>query len=178
MLSLVVAGWFLRRSGSRVSIPMACRHVSAIALSLPEIPMPLRTTRKSTRPRASDRSMVATPHNHNGLPVSGPNRRRRYQRKCSCRDGITQGKTYTSVFYGEGAGCREPNPRIRRREKNVLDMPSYRSGDYTSNWLPVKLDFQQQCGARVTRHLTRAVCKVFPPSYRSRPRVFRQLYDE
>jgi hypothetical protein len=30
-----------------------------------------------------------------------------------------------------GAGCREPNPRIRRREKNVLDMPSYRSGRYT-----------------------------------------------
>jgi hypothetical protein len=23
-----------------------------------------------------------------------------------------------------GAGCREPNPRLRRREKNVLDMPS------------------------------------------------------
>ena len=32
-----------------------------------------------------------------------------------------------------GAGCREPNPRIPRREKNVLDMPSYRSGDYTQN---------------------------------------------
>jgi hypothetical protein len=31
-----------------------------MALSLREIPMPLRTTRKSTRPRASDRSMVAT----------------------------------------------------------------------------------------------------------------------
>jgi hypothetical protein len=30
-----------------------------------------------------------------------------------------------------GAGCREPNPRIPHREKNVLDMPSYRSGDYT-----------------------------------------------
>jgi hypothetical protein len=68
MLSLVVAGWFLRRSGSRVSIPMACRRISAMALSLCEIPMPSRTTRKSTRPRASDRSMVATPHNHNGLP--------------------------------------------------------------------------------------------------------------
>ena len=31
-----------------------------------------------------------------------------------------------------GAGCREPNPRIPHREKNVLDMPSYRSGDYTN----------------------------------------------
>ncbi len=35
-----------------------------------------------------------------------------------------------------GAGCREPNPRIPRREKNVLDMPSYRSGDYTSLTAP------------------------------------------
>jgi hypothetical protein len=25
-----------------------------------------------------------------------------------------------------GAGCREPNPRLRRREKNVLDIPLYR----------------------------------------------------
>lgn len=29
------------------------------------------------------------------------------------------------------AGCREPSPRIRRREKNVLDMPSYRPGHFT-----------------------------------------------
>src|SRR5580692_9291353 len=27
-----------------------------------------------------------------------------------------------------GAGCREPNPRLRRREKNVLDIPLYRTG--------------------------------------------------
>ncbi len=27
-----------------------------------------------------------------------------------------------------GAGCREINLRIRRREKNVLDIPFYRSG--------------------------------------------------
>ena len=38
-----------------------------------------------------------------------------------------------------GAGCREPNPRIPRREKNVLDMPSYRSGDYTKWELLVTL---------------------------------------
>jgi hypothetical protein len=30
-----------------------------------------------------------------------------------------------------GAGCREINLRIRRREKNVLDILFYRSGDYT-----------------------------------------------
>src|ERR1019366_9338963 len=26
-----------------------------------------------------------------------------------------------------GAGCRQPNSRVRRRDKNVLDIPSYRS---------------------------------------------------
>src|SRR5437667_6999876 len=26
-----------------------------------------------------------------------------------------------------GAGCRGENPRLRRREKNVLDIPSYRT---------------------------------------------------
>ena len=70
--SLVVVGWFLRRSGSKVSIPMACRRISAMALSLREIPMPLRITRKSTRPRASDRSMVATPYNHTACQFQDP----------------------------------------------------------------------------------------------------------
>ena len=32
-----------------------------------------------------------------------------------------------------GAGCREPNPRLRRREKNVLDIPLYRPGHFTQN---------------------------------------------
>jgi hypothetical protein len=31
-----------------------------------------------------------------------------------------------------GAGCREINLRIRRREKNVLDILFYRSGVYTN----------------------------------------------
>jgi hypothetical protein len=34
----------------------------------------------------------------------------------------------TSVFHGERAGCHEINLRIRRREKNVLDIPFYRLG--------------------------------------------------
>jgi hypothetical protein len=32
-----------------------------------------------------------------------------------------------------GAGCREPNPRLRRREKNVLDIPLYRTGHSVNN---------------------------------------------
>jgi hypothetical protein len=30
-----------------------------------------------------------------------------------------------------GAGGREPNPRLRWKEKNVLDIPSYRPGHFT-----------------------------------------------
>jgi hypothetical protein len=40
---------------------------------------------------------------------------------------------YSSAFTVSGAGYREPNPLIRRWEKNVLDIPSYRSGHYTQN---------------------------------------------
>ena len=32
----------------------------------------------------------------------------------------------------EGLDCREINPRLRRREKNVLDFPFYRSGVCTN----------------------------------------------
>src|SRR5205823_7174288 len=35
-----------------------------------------------------------------------------------------------------GAGCREINPRLRRREKNVLDIPFYRSDDSAQNPCP------------------------------------------
>jgi hypothetical protein len=43
-----------------------------------------------------------------------------------------------------GAGCREINLRIRRREKNVLDIPFYRPGRYTQ----ISTDFDSiQIGA-------------------------------
>jgi hypothetical protein len=94
ILSLVVVGWFLRRSGSRVSIPIACRRIKCpLALSLCEIPMPSRTTQKSTRPRASDRSMVATPHNHTACQFQDPIGVVATKRRCSCGDGITQSTT-------------------------------------------------------------------------------------
>jgi hypothetical protein len=63
-LCLVVASWFLRRSGSRVSILIACRRTVPLALSLCVNPMPSRITRKSTRPRASDRTLVDTAQPH------------------------------------------------------------------------------------------------------------------
>src|SRR6202795_362212 len=54
-----MAGWFSRRSGSRVSIHNPVRRVLR-ALSLSRNPMPPRITRKSDRRKASDRTMVGT----------------------------------------------------------------------------------------------------------------------
>ena len=60
-----------------VTLMLLMRLKVSVTLSLREIPMPLRTTRKSTRPRASDRSMVATIQPH-GLMRFETDRRRRY----------------------------------------------------------------------------------------------------
>ena len=54
-----MTGWSSRRSGSRVSIHNPVRRVLR-ALSLSRNPMPPRTTRKSDRRKASDRTMVGT----------------------------------------------------------------------------------------------------------------------
>jgi hypothetical protein len=58
--SLVVASRFLRRSGSRESINLRSEALLASAPSHRADPMPPRTTRKSHRPRVSDRTMVDT----------------------------------------------------------------------------------------------------------------------
>src|SRR5207237_6711134 len=63
-----------------LDIPLYRSPVGAqvpVSLSLCEIPMPSRTTRQTTRPRASDRSMVDTVQPH-GLPVSESDRRRHH----------------------------------------------------------------------------------------------------
>ena len=57
--SWIMTGWFFRRSGSRASIHNPVRRVLR-ALSLSRNPMPPRTTRKSDRQKASDRTMVGT----------------------------------------------------------------------------------------------------------------------
>ena len=57
--SRMTAGWFSRRSGSRVSIHNPVRRVLR-ALSLSRNPMPPRITRKSDRRKVSDRTMVGT----------------------------------------------------------------------------------------------------------------------
>ena len=69
-----MTGWFSRRSGSRVSIHNPVRRVLR-ALSLSRNPMPPRTTRKSARRKASDRTMVGTAQPL-CLSASGSDRRR------------------------------------------------------------------------------------------------------
>jgi hypothetical protein len=38
-------------------------------------------------------------------------------------------KTRASLLSDKGLDAANHNPRFRRREKNVLDIPSYRTGD-------------------------------------------------
>jgi hypothetical protein len=124
---------FLRRSGSRVSIPMACRREVPLALSLRETPIPSRTTQESTRPRASDRPMCCQPGNRHGLLASPTDRSRRYSTRMQSR-------------WNHARSAARPNPRLthrgwkvneylsfRSREKNVLDFSSYRPGHSAQN---------------------------------------------
>src|SRR5260370_31626802 len=50
-------------------------------------------------------------------------------------------KTRASLLSDKGLDAANHNPRFRRREKNVLDIPSYRTGDYT---FPMKKDVKEK----------------------------------
>ncbi|MGA3200688.1 MAG: hypothetical protein ABSD89_14980, partial [Halobacteriota archaeon] len=52
-----------------------------------------------------------------------------------------------------GAGWREPNPRLRRRGKNVLDIPLYRAGVIAT----LRLLFARQAKGRRKLVLTRFI---------------------
>ena len=86
-----MAGWFSRRSGSRVSIQNPVRRVLQ-ALSLSRNPMPPRTTRKSDRRKASDRTMVGTAQPV-CLSASGTNGRR-YESTMNLRKRKTHGVSF------------------------------------------------------------------------------------
>jgi len=68
-------------------------------------------------------------------------RRRRYQTKRWNPDGTTQDLTQpedkkakpNASYRGQGLEIKEKFLHFRSREKNVLDIPSYRSGVYTQN---------------------------------------------
>src|SRR6185503_12707249 len=88
--------------------------------SLCVIPMPPRITRESIRPRASDRSMVDTVQPH-GLIRFETDRRRPYQRRCYCLDGITQG--HDTVSHGKWDWMARINPRSGEERKMFLTCP-------------------------------------------------------
>jgi hypothetical protein len=75
--------------------------------------------------------MVDTIQPH-GLTAFETDRRRRYYVKMPLLRWSNPGHdTRRASSLVRGAGCREIDLHIRRREKNVLDIPFYRSGDYT-----------------------------------------------
>jgi hypothetical protein len=49
------------------------------------------------------------------------------------RNHRARDKTRASLLSDKGLDAANHNPRFRRREKNVLDIPSYRTGVYTQN---------------------------------------------
>src|ERR1700757_539240 len=101
-----------------------------LALSLRVTPIPSRTTQKSTRPRASDRPMCCQPGNRHGLSASEIDRRRHYSIKMHEMEARN---TTQHVVSHTGAERQGNIFSFQSREKNVLDLSSYRPGVYTCN---------------------------------------------
>ena len=110
----MVACRFLRRLGSRVSIPKACRPVP-LGTSLRVNPMPPRITRKSYRPRVSDRTMVDTSYNRQGLHrfqdrvASSPPENRTTNKMENKINQAVRGTPEPSVSRGRSGGWKSRN---------------------------------------------------------------------
>ena len=104
-----------------------------VASSLCVTPMPPRITRKSTRPRASDRPMVDTVQPHGLIQFRNRLASSLLTKMQLLRWNNPGHHTTRASSMVKGAECREINLRIRRREKNVLDIPLYRSGHSAQN---------------------------------------------
>src|SRR5580692_6957853 len=112
-----MAGWFSRRSGSRVSIHNAVRRVLR-APSLSRNLMPPRITRKSDRRKASDRTMVGLA-NPLCLSAFGTDRRR-YDSTMNLR----KRKTHSVSFHYRGWTARPVSRGLTVvREVFVLTSP-------------------------------------------------------
>src|ERR1700745_1375713 len=94
-----------------------------LALSLRVTPIPSRTTQKSTRPRASDRPMCCQPGTRHGLAASEIDRRRHYSIKMHEMEARN---TTQHVVSHTGAERQGNIFSFQSREKNVLDLSSYR----------------------------------------------------
>src|SRR6266436_1641843 len=97
--------------------------------------MPSRITRKSTRPRVADRTMVDTRTTTSacqfqkpiGVVATNEHAAAEVERS-KTRNHRARHKTRASLLSDKGLDAANHNPRFRRREKNVLDIPSYRTG--------------------------------------------------
>jgi hypothetical protein len=123
--SRITAGWFSRRSGSRVSIHNAVRLRVLRAPSLSRNPMPPRITRKSDRRKASDRTMVGLAQPL-CLSASGTERRR-YESTMNLRRRKNHSVSLhhwgwtasTPCFAVAGEVFVLTSPFIERRYRNV-----------------------------------------------------------
>ena len=101
--------------------------------------MPSRTTRKSYRPRASDRPMGCQPGNRSGLSASETDRRRRYSIRMQPRWNYARSTARPKRLASRTGAGRQGNIfSFPSREKNVLDFSSYRPSDFTQ--IPTAFD--------------------------------------
>src|SRR5260370_23753680 len=102
--------------------------------------MPSRITRKSTRPRVADRTMVDTVQPTSACQFQKPigvvvtnEHAAAEMEQSKTRNHTARHKTRASLLSGKGLDAANHNPRLRRRGENSLDSPSYRTGDSTQN---------------------------------------------
>src|SRR5438105_15106700 len=101
--------------------------------------MPYRITRKSTMPRVADRTIVDTVQPR--VLASFRNRSasslliimKMHLLRWNNAEPTPGPDTRPASSMVTGTGCRGENLRLRRREKNVLDIPSYRTDDNLRN---------------------------------------------
>jgi hypothetical protein len=133
-----VASWFLRRSGSRVSILIACRRTVPVALSLCVNPMPSRITRKSTRPRVADRTMVDTVTTTSACQFQKPigvvathEHAAVEMEQSKTRNHRARHKTRASLVSHKGLDAANHNRVSGGGRRMFLTSPLIEPGDYT-----------------------------------------------
>ena len=92
--------------------------------------MPSRTTRKSTRPEPQIDPWLPTCNRRAcqfQKPIGVVATRLKMQLRWNYAGPNPRPDTRPASFMVTGAGFRRENPRLRRREKNVLDIPSPRT---------------------------------------------------
>jgi len=130
----------LRRSGSRVSILIACRRVP-VAPSLRVNPMPPRITQESHRPRVSDRTMVdivcttaqaCLVSRSIGVVATRTERATGMNKKPKSTKPV-RGLSESSVFHRrQGLEVKQRFFASGRGTNILLDIPLYRTGDAAS----------------------------------------------